>query len=507
MPTVWRLEVVREVRLVSLGLAALLVLVGLVALVEKGPQVPAIPIGPSPLSPLSYGTQSLYEIARSTYRTAIILKPEDISSLNSSRCLYVIVSPTIPVGVSNATELVTSLRRSCEVMAVLVADEDTTSNGLLEALNSTIRVVGNRVGVPYDGSLLYYPKATILVSGKKFVVSLDLASEVVGGKLSGYTVGVAVEASPSFKLVGAPPTHREDMLSARVVAVASEEVVDGIHVYVLGDGSILLNQVLNSGDRSYRELAEELLRYLCAGDRECTVMFDAIHYSLTNPYAVLSSGAQARDVIASFLDVLYVSTAAFLAVLHPAVWFPELLELANFYLRLVVSSPIAYGLVPLLAFYFSRLLYAGEPGVRDRPMPEQIEKDLYIAPDIRKSVLSRAVKLDSRDFVNLYSIVDLVVLTLVGVRLSDESFPRVMSSYVGTERALEYWKSMNKLYRRATGKSLWPPVVFWKRAVLRSLDESESILNSLGESLTKSLGTGYLATIGGRLGGSSQENP
>ncbi|MEM4937448.1 MAG: hypothetical protein QW509_04670, partial [Sulfolobales archaeon] len=66
MPTVWRLEVVREVRLVSLGLAALLVLVGFMALVEKGPQVPAIPIGSSPLSPLSYGTQSLYEIARST---------------------------------------------------------------------------------------------------------------------------------------------------------------------------------------------------------------------------------------------------------------------------------------------------------------------------------------------------------------------------------------------------------------------------------------------------------
>lgn len=500
MRTGWRLEAVREVRLVAFGLASALLLIGLIGLAEKGPVVPEVPMGPSPLSPLSYGTLSFYEIARSAHRATIVFTPEDIDEVSSGRCLYVVVSPMVPMDRGRAATLVESLRKNCGSVSVLVADEEDTSNGLLEALNSTIRVVGNRVVIPIGGSS-YHPKAYLSVGGRIFTITLDLASEVVGGRTSGYTVGAVVGPS------GVGPESDLTTPAVRTIPVASEEVVEGVHVYVLGDGSVLLNQVLNSGDNAYREFAKGLLDYLCAYDRECTVVFDAGHYASANPFALIGGGTESSEVIVSLMDTLYVAAAAAMAMAHPAVWFPSLLESADRFLRAAVFSPLAYAIIPLAAFYFSRFFYYREVLTRDRPLPEQMERDVYIAADLRRSVLRGTVKIEARDFVNLYSMVNATMAALVGVRLSDDSFPSVLGRYVGSERALKYWRGMNKLYKRATRESLWPPVVLWKRAVLRYLDESESVLNSLGESLVKTAELELLIASGGALGGSRQQNP
>ncbi|MCX8209398.1 MAG: hypothetical protein N3G79_07145, partial [Sulfolobales archaeon] len=75
--------------------------------------------------------------------------------------------------------------------------------------------------------------------------------------------------------------------------------------------------------------------------------------------------------------------------------------------------------------------------------------------------------------------------------------------YVGESRAFRYWKKMNKLYRRAAHRTLWPPVVLWRRSIVKALDESEEILNALGESLLASVGLERLVLFGGSHGVSS----
>ncbi|MCX8209390.1 MAG: hypothetical protein N3G79_07105, partial [Sulfolobales archaeon] len=124
-----RREVVREVRLVGLGVTLALIVIGLIGLVEKGPVIPSVPVGSSPLSPLSYGTFSLYEIARSSYNTVVVVEPRDVFRIRSSRCVYIVISPSKPVERDRASEVLELLKKACSSTAVLIADEEPTSTG------------------------------------------------------------------------------------------------------------------------------------------------------------------------------------------------------------------------------------------------------------------------------------------------------------------------------------------------------------------------------------------
>ncbi|MCX8209075.1 MAG: hypothetical protein N3G79_05490 [Sulfolobales archaeon] len=497
MPTELKLKAVREARLVGLGVVVALVAIGLIGLVEKGPVVPAIPSGSSPLSPLSYGTLSFYEASRSRYEAIVLLDPEEILRVRSSRCVYVVISPSKPIERDYALKLLELTRGSCSSIAVLVADEESTSNRLLEQLNSSIRVLGNRVGVVVGDRPLYYPEATVVLGRETYRIVLDMASEVVGGRASGYVAGpVVVTPSRSY--------GSGELAEVRSsVSIASEEVVGGVHVYVLGDGSVFVNQVLNSNVSAYRKFAEDVLDYLCGGVSDCLVVFDARHYESADPLVSLRRAASGDYPTAELRDLLYTSIALAMALAHPAFWLPPLYKVVSDLVFTYIYSPIFYAFLPVLAFFVSRLLFREEGSARDRPMEEQQERDIFIATELRKSVLSGAVKLGSEDFANLYDMVNLVTAAAVGVKLSDELFPKILSRYVGEKKAFEYWKKMNRLYRKAVHRTLWPPVVAWKRSIVKALDESEEILNALGESLLASAGLERLVTYGGSRGVSS----
>ncbi len=516
MPTGWSLEADREVRLVGLGLAAALVIAGLLGLVEKGPVVPALHLGSSPLSPLSYGTSSLYEMARSRYGAAVILEPGDLEGLKSERCVLVVVSPAVPIEGGEARSLVRRLREACGSLAVLVADEETTSNGLLEALNSSIRIAGNRIGVPQSGGVSYHPVAYLRVGERTILARLDLASEVRGGVPSGFAVGYVVLPGDALR-VRLPHELPVDSASGGTVVtlwgavpVASEEVVGGVHVYAIGDGSVLVNQVLDSADPTYRELAEALLDYLCAGSGDCLVVFDARHYAVANPLEALSGEARWLGELAGLRDALYVVLAAAVTMLHPALWLPPLFRAVDEHVFGAVLGRGAAVVPPHLAAYAAVLLAAAGIALplcrrwgtaRDGSLPEQLERDVYIAAGLRDSILRGSVKLGPGDFANLYAMVDSALRSVLGVGLSDGSLPGVLGRYVGEGRALEFWRAMNGLYRRATGKTLWPLVVSWRRSVLRYLAESEEVLAALGESLERAAAPERLLSGGAVLGG------
>jgi hypothetical protein len=486
----------REVRLVSLGLALALVVVGLLALTEKGPVAPAVPVGPSPLNPLSLGTLSFYEMARERYRTLTVTKIEELGALSASKCLFVVVSPEVPVGDGEAAAVARYLRSGCGEVALLVADEETTSNNLLKAFNSTVRVVGNRVGTASNGTISFYPSAVIALAGREHRVVLDLASEVTGGSCVGYVPGSVVVQPPLG--IGQNSTVLKSG-----VCIASEETAGGAHIVVLGDGSILLNQVLNSGRAAYRDLASDLLNYMC-GSGDCLVILDAIHYRSENPLHFLSSRGGAQSLGASLMDLLYMSLAAALALLHPSFWLPPAFRLCDEFVGAALYSAIAYLAIPIVSAYITHFLTSPDRYLRDEPMAEQTERDVLIAADLRSSIERGSVKLGPKDFANLYSMVSMIATSVLGVGLGDESFPKLLGRYIGDQQATSYWKFMNSTYRRATGASRWPLLVLWGRTTRKALMRSEEVLSALGASLEEGVGIERLATtVGGSIGGPS----
>ena len=472
-----KLERVKEVRLVPVAVVLALVAVGLVALVEKGVPGGAVALGPSPLNPLNYGTRVLYELVRSRYATYIATDLEDLAKVRDERCVYVLVSPEKPV--DRAEEILSKLLSACPEVALLVADEGGGSNDLLRAASSSISVAGNRVGVVSGGALSLYPNASITLGSREYRVTLDLASEVLGGSPVGYVEGLAV----AVNLNSTEPVYRSTGV------VATEEVLGRVRVLVIGDGSILLNQVLASNRTEYRDLALGIFDYLCGGSSNCTVVLDSIHYPVLSPLEALGAPLSPADYV-------YVAVALLATLIHPATWLPPLLRWLDAVFGYLLRPPLGYATVSIASLYLAFALSRSYPYRRDTPLPEQVEEELYVAADVRRAILSGAVKLGPRDFVNLYNIVDAVSARVLGVRLSSREFPRVLGEYLSRDLARGYWEMMNKYYRRATGASRRPLVVRWRRVVLEAIEASEAVLNALGTSLEATYGAEYLLARG-----------
>ncbi len=477
MPTELKPGRVREVRLVPVAVALALVALGLLALAEKGLPGGAVALGPSPLNPLSFGTRVLYELARSRYVTYVATDVGDLAKVKAERCVYIIVSPELPV--SRAGEILSSLLAGCSEVALLVADESTESNELLQAAGSLISIPGNRVGVVSGGRLSLYPNASITVGGREYRITLDLASEILGGTPIGYLEGLAVVVDVN----STEPIYRGTGV------VASEEFLGRVRVLVIGDGSILLNQALTSNCTEYRDLALGILEYLCSGSPSCVVLLDSMHYPLVSPLEALKAPL-------SPADYAYVTLALLATLIHPATWLPHLLRWLDIAFEYLLRPPLGYATVSIASLYLAFALSRSYLYRRDSPLPEQVERELYLTADVRRAILSGAVKLGPRDFVNLYRIVDAVSTRILGVELSSEEFPRTLGKYLSDDLANEYWEMMNRYYRRATGGSRRPLVVRWRKVVLGAIEASEAVFNVLGTSLEATYGAEYLLARG-----------
>ncbi len=457
-------------RLVSITLVLILITIGLIALTEKGIPRPQIPVGTSPLSPLSYGTSVLYQIARSRYNTIVALDIDELNTVAGDRCVYIVISPSYPITWDESKAIVSRLLQRCGSIAIFIADEEPTSNALLQYINSSIRVLGNRI-VNFSADFSPYPKAFIVLNSNAYIVVLDLASEVVGGMPIGVVHNVVVIDNASS--IQGPLTYK---LRAYVASV--ERISESIDVVVIGDGSIFLNQVLNSNETIYIKFANSLLDFLCSGFRTCTIIFDAMHSSTAN--------IRELDKFIATLspqDLLYIFTIYILTFLHPSIWLPPALATINKQFIYLFREPILYFSLPLLTLILLYILRRGETILRDEPLTSQRELELYIAPELRKAVIEERVRLTSNDFINLYTMVDTVFKNLIGMGLDDNRFSEVVGRYAGVEKSFRYWRFMNKYYRRALRKSIWPPLVLWRYVVRRAVEESESILNSIGSSI------------------------
>ncbi|MEL9908931.1 hypothetical protein [Desulfurococcus sp.] len=474
--------------LVTASIVLALVFIGLIALVERGPIVPGFPVGASPFNPLSFGTLGLVKDLEHYYTVRIASSMEDLNRLTGGKCIYVVISPEKPFAASEAEYIVKSLSERCREAVVLIGDESTYSNGLLEALNTSIRVTGSRiyVGQCSDMACGYspYPRARLILGNRSFNLVLDKASNLIGrGIMWGYITEGCVVTLPgaggfecSSITVGA-----NEIIEAGIQdpVVALEDHGSRIPVYVIGDGSIFLNQVINSGNHSeYKVFVLELFQYLCGGESGCIIVFDNMHYETINAFNLLVNPGLITGAGAGLSDILYVFSLILATIIHPSFWMPLVFKfvdelfssfLANMFLAILVLLAVTI----VVDKYLTRgIVFRGDEVLR-----EQVERDITVFESVRRKIIEKKEKLGRDDFLNIYWLANQVSTMILGVEVSSPAFIERISQYVGRDLASSYWSYMNKLYRRATGESWRPLIVRWHSEALKAYSETEKILS------------------------------
>jgi hypothetical protein len=205
----------------------------------------AIPVpyaaGSSPINPGKFGTSRFVQILRELGMDVTYVSNWSTLDIAGVRgVVVVIVSPEIPYTDREARRIAELLRNS-ERGVLLVADEDVNSNRILEEVGTAVRVSGRRLLDEY-GDL--HPRAIFYVGGRSIGVRLDKASELVN--CNGITVGYA-------------ESYTYPRVAMELKSVACLEVVGGITVLALSDGTLLTNQVIVLGG-SYADLATAVAR-------------------------------------------------------------------------------------------------------------------------------------------------------------------------------------------------------------------------------------------------------
>ena len=453
----------KELKVVSTAVMLLLVLIAIIAMVEKGPPVIAVYRGASPLNTGPIGTFELLKTLKDLYPQTVAVKSYDeLDRLfrGAERCLFIAVSPEVGYTRAEAEEVVRRLR-DCSHPAVLIADENVTSNALLEALGSSARVSGELVRSPITG-LPYATALITLPNGSSHLLLLDKASSVLAPQH--LVVGVAEGGEPVMAL----------------------EDLGWVRVAVLGDGSLLLNQVLTSNVTSYREMVLELIDYLCGGSLDCRIALDGSRYESVD---VEVDTLEKALELPLYADPLTLAVLRVLRAIHPAYWLPPLVSYVNSLVEYAKS--LAY-VAPALVLATTVAVYMYASGrvraVSDGRLEEQREVEVYLTGELRDTVMRGRVSLDKGDFTKLFELVDSVVRLTYGVGLCDPDAAKVLP--VG-DSGSRYVRDMCRLYDKASGRRRLPIVLSWNRTTRRMIRRSDEFLKSMGQSLTKERGVEY----------------
>ncbi|WP_440059143.1 hypothetical protein ACSU1N_04980 [Thermogladius sp. 4427co] len=471
-----------EKSLVSLFILGLLVLIALIGAAEKNPPGLGVYVGASPLNNGYIGTSSLVTMLEGFGKVYVVT---DLNSLNNipgqEYCLFIDISPEQPYSVSDA-RLVAQFLARCSHPYIIIADENSTSNYILGSLGIDARImettVFNITVQPGLGEEVVYipatkefipphPVASITIGNKTFALTLDIASYITAGRgvqiLGNYSVG-----------------NRTYIAAVRSEGrVSYDNVSKTVIAYIFSDGSIFLNQVIEY-NASYREFATTLLRQVC--QQNCMIVVDNSRYRLIS----LSSIRNPLILIPTYLSVSELLGLMIANIIHPSTWLPVVVKYTNDLLSEVVSSKYLGSLVASIIALIALLALARtERPVRDKPLQEVVTAEVGYARDIRDAILSGRLKLSSEDFKKLYEIVDNIMLSTYGRSLRDPTLERILSAVVESRRARKYLNSMNRLYSRSTGASMWPIVLSWNRTTRKYLRETEEILSRIGYSLLK----------------------
>jgi len=209
---------------------------------------------------------------------------------------------------------------------------------------------------------------------------------------------------------------------------------------------------------------------------------EASKYVGLDPVEVLRSGDRRLVKLLNTVDVM-VSLLA--KILHPSTWLPPLINLVDYGIRsLIELNPYFKGFVAVVAAIILSLMVPRERRVKDTPLEDVTEVDWYGFGEFRRHLVSQGAKITKHDFITLYDMVNSALKTLTGSSLEDPQLPQVLETLgISREEAVRFRDFMVKYHRRATGRTIWPPVVLWGRVTRKAILLSERILEPLGVSI------------------------
>lgn len=456
----------KAVPAVTISTTLALIVIGLIALAENGPSQIQIFVGASPFNTGPIGTLKLVEMIRARYpNTYVIASLKEVSNIlrGGEKCLYMVISPEIGYNSSDASTVLNGLKE-CKNASILIADESTYSNSLLEKLGSSIRIAGdiivNNLNGPYVYAYITLPSNSL--GYRSYYLRLDIASKLLLSSGNALVRGYAETGD----------------------VVAAEEVDKlGIHIFVVGDGSIFLNQVLESNISVYKDFATALIDSLCGFDKNCRIVVDGSRYPGASPEKLYGIAYMYSDPIAL--------AASFIArLLHPSTWLPPAIEFSNDVFRSISTVYITFISVSLaMATAIYLFLRRRIPFVADHRLEEQREIESFATGDVREAILRGKIRLAKQDFITLFSLVNTVTQTIYGFGLCDE---RLLSVVPRKETIEKYLNKMCRLYEKALGRGFLPIVLSWNRTTMRMIRESEEFLSMLGQSISSEKGVEYL---------------
>jgi hypothetical protein len=471
----------KEVLVPGLLLLALAV-IGLVALLEKGPLHILTAPGAYPGNNGPLGTSILYQKLRENYTVIPVTSWSYIrQTLNPCNLsvVAIIVSPETSY-TDEDLESINYLKGSCRKFSLLIADEGVESNRVLESIGSKVRISG-AILQPY--TLVANLSTPWGWSGR---VLLDKASRVNVVQPSGDAIPIGFVE-----------------ILATSVAVAYYENVNGVEVVVVGDGSIFLNQVLDSNIGEYPlSFIRSTVSHLCGELGNCVVLMEASKYMGLDPVEVLRSGDKRVLGLLNMIDLVLSLIAK---LVHPSTWLPPLLNIVNHSIRsLIELNPYFKGLIIVVGAIIVMLVVPRERRVKDSMLEDVAEIDWYGFGEFRRHLVSHGAKLTKQDFITLYDMVNTILRSTTGSTLEDPQLPSVLEA-IGVSRgeAEAFRGFMVKYYRRATGKTLWPPLVMWGRITRKAIMMCEKILEPLGASITRPSKLELIAERGLRSSGGS----
>ncbi|MDT7888360.1 MAG: hypothetical protein RQ885_05225 [Desulfurococcales archaeon] len=452
-----------------------LLLIGLISILELGPPQIMIYTGATPFNTGLLGTSDIYAETKSIYPNSFVVTDWSKPPLLTDKCEVVVlisISPEIPYSDSEAGMIADFISR-CSEKGVLVADESGNSNKLLYLLGSSVRVLGNKV---LDvSSRLPYPVAIFNTSwGYGDELTLDIASSLSIEDPKDHYIAL------SGYIPAAYLANQFGEIGDRVffdVPIAYEDTYGNTKIFVIGDGSLFLNQIMRSSYKEkYLTLYTEALDNLCRHRSECYVIFDATKYIGGDPVSIIM-----RGVNPSLLVTPEFIAAAIARIIHPATWLPPAVSWIDSVIqRLVSISNLARVLVISTSVLIISLALLSKTPTRRTDDPIGYKENISIAFEGRISDLVRKPSLTRRDFQDLYKAINEIVYRWIDTKLeSNECSEKLASKGADPTKAKIFCKYMKKMGRRANFETIYPPIVRWEKAIKKALKLYEEISSSI----------------------------
>ncbi|MCS7107095.1 MAG: hypothetical protein NZ902_03210 [Acidilobaceae archaeon] len=442
----------KKVTLVPLFTLILLLIIGFIGAIERGPLTLSVYVGAHPANEGPMGLSELYKMLRANFSVILVNSWKDVKLEEKCRVLIVIVSPELPYTGEEAARIAEAVR-ACEEVRLLVADETGNANPILAEFGSEVRIGTN--------ALREYPLVAVDAPWGSYVLLLDRPSPLFA---HGNAEAIGIE-------IGVQDPQVYAFLESRGL--------------VWGDGSVFLNQVLRSENSIYREFVRDTLSYLC---NNCTILLDATKAQAMNPLDFFHGNVSPEVV--PLVDPFSLLISLLSHIIHPSNWFFPLARLVNALVAdLLVVSPLRELIIVATFIVLSLFISSRESSERDVPLREVTEVHWYGYSALKDKIMKGGSSLKKDDFVALYELLDYLLLSTAGVSLSSPEAASVLQNRgMSSEKAKALVEFMNKYYRRATGKSLWPPVVFWNSTTRKAISLTEEALKVLGYSLMEARG-------------------